>query len=144
MHFDRITFSPKTIPAMQKKNILLIDDDFTFNYIARVMLERNQNVEAVSTALNGREAIRELSNAVNAGAPLPDLIFVDINMPVMNGFQFIKAFREMDLPGKDKVSLIMVTSSMDPRDVEEARSLGVDQYYSKPLSENDIKSALAR
>lgn len=128
---------------MQKKNILLIDDDFTFNYVARVMLERTQRVQTVSTAMNGREALRELNKSIDAGAPLPDLIFVDINMPVMNGFQFIKAFQEMDLPGKENVSLAMVTSSLDPRDLEEARALGVNMYYSKPLSESDIQAALS-
>ena len=127
---------------MQKKNILLIDDDFTFNFVARVMLERTEKVQTVLTALNGREAINELHKVVTAGAPLPDLIFVDINMPVMNGFQFVRAFHEMDLPGKENVSLVMVTSSLDPRDLEEARSLGVNKYYSKPLSESDIQSAL--
>lgn len=128
---------------MQKKNILLIDDDFTFNYVARVMLERTQRVQTVSTAMNGREALRELNKSIDAGAPLPDLIFVDINMPVMNGFQFIKAFQEMDLPGKENVSLALVTSSLDPRDLEEARALGVNMYYSKPLSESDIQAALS-
>lgn len=128
---------------MQKKKVLLIDDDFTFNYVARVMLERTQRVRTVLTALNGREAIRELNKSIDSGDPLPDLIFVDINMPVMNGFQFIKAFHEMDLPGKENVSLVMVTSSLDPRDLDEARLLGVNKYFSKPLSELDIESALA-
>ncbi len=142
MHFGQTLFGTK-IDFMQKKNILLIDDDFTFNYVARVMLERTQRVQTVSTAMNGREALRELNKSIDAGAPLPDLIFVDINMPVMNGFQFIKAFQEMDLPGKENVSLAMVTSSLDPRDLEEARALGVNMYYSKPLSESDIQAALS-
>ena len=142
MHFGQTLFGTK-IDFMQKKNILLIDDDFTFNYVARVMLERTQRVQTVSTAMNGREALRELNKSIDAGAPLPDLIFVDINMPVMNGFQFIKAFQEMDLPGKENVSLALVTSSLDPRDLEEARALGVNMYYSKPLSESDIQAALS-
>lgn len=128
---------------MMKKHILLIDDDFIFNYVARLMLERTNRVGTVSTAMNGKEAIRELHKTIEGTAPVPDLIFIDINMPVMNGFQFIKAFQDMDFPGKERISLVMVTSSLDPRDIEEAKSLGVNKYYSKPLTDADIEAVLA-
>jgi len=67
---------------------------------------------------------------------------LDLNMPIMDGFTFLEAFRKLNLPDKEKVTIIVVTSSEDPDDIMKARRMGVDHYIPKPVTEKDLRQAL--
>ena len=71
-----------------------------------------------------------------------DVILLDLNMPVMDGFTFLEAFQRLKLPRKDAVNIIIVTSSDDARDRERAKEMGITRYLTKPLSEANLISAL--
>jgi CheY-like chemotaxis protein len=126
------------------KNILLVDDDNIFNFINKRLLERSGLANEINTALNGEEALGLLNKYYMGKSALPDVILLDLNMPVMDGFSFLEAYKKISLPWKSKVCIIIVTSSVNAADVLKAEKLGVNQYLSKPLSEETLLDAIQR
>ena len=118
------------------KNVLLIDDDKISNFINSKVLSRLGFVKELHTAINGKDALNQLQNTYKDG--LLEVIFVDLNMPVMDGFQFIEAFLKLDRSKTENVKIIIVTSSESIEDIQRARSLGVKDYLIKPMKESDI------
>lgn len=124
------------------KSILLVDDDNISNFLNTKTLERMGFVNDIHTALNGKQAI-DLFNQYYIGAmPLPDVILLDLNMPIMDGFGFLDAFRSLDLPGKDHVKIIVVSSSVSLQDIARAKRSGASQYLSKPVNEQTLRRPL--
>jgi CheY-like chemotaxis protein len=125
------------------KNVLLVDDDNVFNFLNTKTLHRMGIVNEIHTALNGKEAIDLLNNYYIGAYATPDVILLDLNMPVLDGFGFLEAFERLKMPNKEKITVIIVTSSNDPRDIERAKQMGITQYLTKPLSEEKLRAALA-
>jgi CheY-like chemotaxis protein len=117
------------------KNILLVDDDKVFNFINEKLLNRLNLPLKIATAGNGEEALRYLTNSAKIQSELPDVIFLDLNMPLLDGFGFLKAFENLDLVNKHKILIIIVTSSLNEKDMAQAKSFGIKYYISKPLTE---------
>jgi CheY-like chemotaxis protein len=124
------------------KNVLLVDDDQIFNFLSTKTLERMGVAEEIHVALNGEEALALLNNYYQGSLSLPDVILLDLNMPIMDGFGFLEAFKRLSLPRMDRIKIVIVSSSQDPRDIEKARELGVVHYLSKPLTEEKLRSVL--
>lgn len=124
------------------KNILLVDDDSIFNFLNSKMLEKTGLVNEVHTALNGKQAIDLLNSYYMKASSLPDVILLDLNMPVMDGFEFLEAFKRINTPHKEKVNIVIVTSSQDPNDLARAKKMGITQYLTKPVSEKTLRAAL--
>lgn len=124
------------------KTALLIDDDPIFNFLSSKILERLKVVHQIHTANNGKDAIDLIHSNYLLSASLPDLILLDLNMPILDGFGFIEAFKELDVPHKEKVNIIIVTSSPNPKEIERANILGVTRYLSKPISDQGLRIAL--
>ena len=104
--------------------ILLVDDDVPTNFIHRKIIQK-ANVEAhVQAVTSGREALDFLTYAGNfvdsQGIPRPGIIFLDINMPGMNGWEFMDAYRELDTRQKAHAVVIMLTTSLNADDRERA------------------------
>jgi len=127
---------PQKINKRMAKNVLLVDDDKISNFINSKVLTRLGIVKEMHTAMNGKDALDQINKSDIKWTP--DVIFVDLNMPVMDGFQFIEAFSKLDHSKTDNVKIIVVTSSEDPMDRERARSLGVEDYLVKPMKGEDI------
>lgn len=121
------------------KKVLLVDDDNICNFLSAKTLERIGYGESVHTALNGRQAI---DTYLQGAEPLPDIILLDLNMPVMDGFTFLETLREMNLPNKEQIKIIIVSSSESPEDIDRARRLGVRQYLIKPVEPGLLREAL--
>lgn len=124
------------------KNILLVDDDNIFNFINTKLLESSGIAGEIHTAGNGQEALDLLNNYFTGTASLPDVILLDLNMPVMDGFGFIEAFKKLRLPKKENVSIVIVTSSADPNDMRRAKEMGITTYLTKPVSREALLQAL--
>jgi CheY-like chemotaxis protein len=122
------------------KNFLLVDDDNVFNFISKATLEQMHIVKDIRTALNGKEALGLFASYYQG--LLPDIILLDINMPIMNGFEFLEAFNQLTLRGKEKIKIIVVTSSQDPEDIRKAKGLGAMECISKPLRTETLLAAL--
>jgi CheY-like chemotaxis protein len=124
------------------KNILLVDDDQICNFLSTKALEKTGDVNDIHTAANGQQAINLFENFYSQSHFLPDVVLLDLNMPVMNGFEFLKAFQQMKIEGKDNVRIIIVSSSVNPEDISRAKSLGASDYVSKPLTAERLKQVL--
>ena len=124
------------------KNILLVDDDNIFNFLNTKLLHQSGIAEEIHTALNGKEALDLLNNYYTGAFALPDVILLDLNMPVMDGFTFLEAFKKLSLPRKEKVRIIIVTSSDNPKDRAKAKEMGITLYLTKPLSKETLLDAL--
>jgi CheY-like chemotaxis protein len=124
-------------------NVLLVDDDPIFNMIHQKLLERTGMVTEVSSALNGEEAINLFNEYFAGTRSFPDVVLLDLNMPVMDGFSFLEAMKRIPTTKFQRTKVVVVTSSSDPRDIERANAYGVDGFFTKPISEDSLRSILA-
>ena len=115
-----------------KKRILIIDDDKLLNKINEKVLIAAGVVNELHIVLNGQQALDYLENRRSKEYPLPDIIVLDLHMPVMDGFAFIEEFNKLTFPGKSKIELVVFTSSSSPRDKQRAIAAGIRHYLNKP------------
>jgi len=90
------------------------------------------------TAANGRKALTQI---VNKEIETPDIIFIDINMPIMNGWQCLAMLKEQEL--YKGIPVIMYSTSSHSEDVEKAGELGARCFFTKPPNFNSLKESLA-
>ncbi|WP_347157319.1 response regulator [Pontibacter chitinilyticus] len=125
--------------------ILLIDDDETTNYLNHRLLSRMNVAPDIRVVTNGEEAIEYLNKAFAAveDYPLPELIFVDIKMSVMDGFEFLEEYQQFPEEQKRQIVMLMLTSSASFYDLEKLKAFpDVRQHFSKPLAEGDVRELL--
>ncbi|HEV8515821.1 MAG TPA: response regulator [Cyclobacteriaceae bacterium] len=121
-------------------SVLLIDDDDIVNTLHSIVLRQSGLVENIRSVMSGSEALSVLS-ACQEDQSWPSIIFVDINMPGMNGWEFIERFYEKFSIEKHRCKVCLLSSSLDPRDKEKAdKSELVDFYFSKPLMPEIVKT----
>lgn len=128
--------------VMMQKNILLVDDDSIANFLIERIVQSTGLARKIDKALNGKEALKAFTDT--SGSSLPEVVLLDLNMPIMNGFEFIQAYRNLQFEEKDNVLIILVTSSNNPSDIEKARELGIKYYLTKPISADTIKGILQK
>lgn len=121
------------------KGVLLIDDDRTTNFYNRFVLERNALAENVYEALTAQQALDFLQEKTGE----IDLILLDLNMPMLNGFEFIDQFRSKGY-NSDKIKIFMLTSSNHENDLEKMKDYGVTEYFEKPLDGSKLLKAINR
>jgi CheY-like chemotaxis protein len=125
------------------KCILLIDDDEATNFIHQRVIKKASFAEKVIVAKNGAEALEILNSKEDDFLPQPDVIFLDINMPVMDGWQFLQEYQKLHDDSKGKVILVMLTTSLNPDDKDRASSIPVvNGFKNKPLSESMLQAIL--
>jgi len=120
--------------------VLLIDDDDAVNMLNTIILRKSglaDNIVAVQSGEKGLEALSEFLTENK----WPGIIFVDINMPGICGWEFIERFKKDFVQFKEKCLICVLSSSLDPRDRENAKNSDmVDSYLSKPLSIDVVTS----
>lgn len=119
-------------------NILLVEDDTLDVMDARRTLDKMGVLYKMQVSKNGEEALAFLREAEQSGADKPNIILLDINMPKMNGIEFLHAIRHRDAWKDTKVFII--TTSEEIEDKELTRRLGVSGYIVKPLKFNNPSS----
>lgn len=128
------------------KVLLFIDDDEDFLYVLSRVANKLDFISEIQTAKNGKAALDTLIALKYAGKRLPDTMFVDLNMPVMDGFEFLEKFkmlRETYSEFKKIVPIIMLTSSREDSDKKTALEMGIVQnYVIKPAGMKNLESML--
>ena len=120
--------------------VLLIDDDEPTNYLHKVLWERSGLSKSVLTAQNAKEALEVLQEKMDEGYPLPNIIFLDIHLPAMDGWEFIEQYEEILDARKNEVKLIMLSTTVNPEDHRKAKELDVVfDFRSKPLTPQAIQ-----
>jgi CheY-like chemotaxis protein len=119
--------------------ILLVDDNEGDNVLHSIIIEEAQVSQQVKIATDGKEALSYLKNTLEAGTnfPKPELIFLDLNMPGMNGFEFLKEYEKLN--DGYQAMIVILTSSDDPIERSEALSMkSVTDYINKPLDSDTL------
>jgi CheY-like chemotaxis protein len=116
-----------------KINLLVIDDDDINIFIIKKIVEKTGfDINMVSKG-NGLQAIDYLKATISNQETLPHLILIDINMPIMNGWEFVEAYQTLQII--QKVDLYILSSSVYENDIEKTKSYAsVKGFISKPLS----------
>jgi CheY-like chemotaxis protein len=136
---------------MKKLNcILLVDDNDSDNFIHKRIIEKSGIANHIEIAMNGKEALDFLVSQGKTGLPegqnkQPDLIFLDINMPVMDGWEFLEEYHQLDDSQKGRVIFIMLTTSLNPADKTRAESM-IDSgcFQFKPLTTEMINEIMLK
>lgn len=127
---------------MKFKNVFVVDDDKIHHFIIRKLLESNSIAIEPLFFENGLDAINDLKDKIGNNDLLPDLILLDINMPILDGWQFLDEF--VDLKAKNKIDIVIhIISSSDSKiDLEKAETFKdiIVSYFVKPMTSDAIKS----
>ncbi len=142
--------SGKKIATMKKPkskyNIaMLIDDNEIDNFINQKMLEGNNFSEKIFVYSSGKSALEYFKNIEQDEKLMkelfPDFIFLDINMPVIDGFQFLQEFQKMNQKSGDKCKIVILTTSVNPSDkLLSLKNKFVMEYINKPLTDATLKN----
>lgn len=120
--------------------VLLVEDDKVTNLLHTRMIDRSGLVDHVDIATDGMAALEYLKVRTLKGAPLPEVILLDINMPRMDGFEFLQEYVKLDTDAQTvKPMIIMLSTSVLRADEERAEAdPNVFRYISKPIHAEDI------
>ncbi len=125
---------------MKKINcILLVDDNNADNVYHKIIITEADVCNYIRAVTNGREALDYIIKSGEPNQtesfPKPDIIYLDINMPGMNGFEFLEEYKKLDEKLKSKVLIIMLTTSLNPDDRERALTFKeVTEFQNKPIT----------
>lgn len=126
------------------KTILLVDDDEISNFLAETIIHDLDIANEVKISKNGKEALDMLGQCTGEPggneAPCPELVLLDINMPVMDGFEFLEAFEKLQTAYHQlNPTVVMLTSSCSIFDLEKAKHFKISGFINKPLTEKSLK-----
>jgi len=116
-----------------KIDLLVIDDDDINIFIIKKIVEKTGYDARMVAKTNGQLAIDYVKELIDSGQSLPHLILIDINMPVLNGWEFLEAYEKLGI--EKEIDMYMLSSSVYENDIEKAKTYkAVKGFISKPLS----------
>ena len=125
--------------------ICIIDDDDIYKFTITKTLETEKIAKKILVFNDGEEAINFLIDNISNSEEIPDLIFLDINMPIMDGFEFLEEFVSLKPKVGKKIQIYMVSSSVDTVDRDRAAKISeVSDYIVKPIESNKIATILEK
>ena len=121
-------------------NVLLIDDDRVYLFFMSKVIQKISDRLAIETFTDGEEAVQFLSRHVKGQNKSPEVIFLDINMPFLDGWGFLAEFKKLSSKmDKKKINIYMVSSSSRKQDIQRAAQFEeLTGYYIKPVNEEDL------
>jgi CheY-like chemotaxis protein len=122
------------------KTCLLIDDNYIDNFVTSKILESGNFAENVIIRQSPDDAIESL----RIGAVKPDVIFLDIRMPMMSGFEFLEEYEKLSIENKDDIKIFMLSSSLDPTDIKRSMvNKHVSHFLHKPITHKALEEIFA-
>ncbi|GAA4277128.1 response regulator [Aquimarina mytili] len=120
----------------------IIDDDPIFIFGMKKIMKLIDFCKSLMVFRDGEEALNNLKAIISANEKLPDVILLDLNMPVLDGWQFLEEF--VKIPCEKKIIIYIVSSSVDPQDILRAKSYElVSDYIVKPVTVEKLKNVLS-
>ncbi|MEO6232657.1 MAG: response regulator [Ferruginibacter sp.] len=131
---------------MQKiKRILLVDDNEDDNWYHERIIKKNDSATKVIALESGLDALALLKEESTSDIAHPELILLDINMPGMNGWEFLEEYKKIDHKGKRSIVVIMLTTSDNPDDLEKAHRIDIlSDIKTKPLTNDMLNDIIAK
>ncbi|MFA7379521.1 MAG: response regulator [Bacteroidia bacterium] len=125
------------------KTLCLVDDDDIFQLITQRVIQQTNLVDSIKIFSNGLDAMIFLKSVAQNAAQLPEIILLDLNMPVMDGWEFLEEFTLLK-PRLDKtITIYVVSSSIAPSDIERAEAINeVTDYIIKPITTEKLLDML--
>ncbi|QUJ77205.1 response regulator [Sulfitobacter albidus] len=124
--------TPPDRPPLER--ILLVDDDEVTNLMHTRVIQRSGRAKAVSVAYDGEQALEMLQDDIDTGRKLPELVFLDINMPRMGGFEFLEAYARLHIGADAPLIIVMLSTSLLKADHARAEAdPNVHCFSDKPL-----------
>ncbi|ALJ01118.1 hypothetical protein DC20_01510 [Rufibacter tibetensis] len=122
---------------------MVVDDDENWIFVSKILLKKAGIGKEIITAKNGLEAITKLKDLVAAeDKKLPDIIFLDIRMPVMDGFEFLEETTKTEALNLSQTKVYICSSSLSPGDQERAALYPVAGFLTKPLTKEVLQEIL--
>lgn len=125
------------------RKILLIDDDEISNFLNQSMLKKSGLFDEIQVLNNALLGLKVLKDLVHSKGLIPEIILLDLMMPIMDGFEFLRELDKLELEELKQIKVIMLTSSLDPKDrllaLNNARVIG---FLSKPINQMKITDML--
>lgn len=120
------------------RRIAIVDDDDIFQFTTKIKLQKNKLAEEVLFFHDGGEMLEYIEES--SIDDLPEIILLDINMPIVDGWDFINLFQKLDKSKQNKMQIYMLSSSINPDDVRRAEeSSYINDYITKPIRDKDLK-----
>ena len=126
---------------MKKINSMyVIDDDRIYHFLLKNLFKQNGITINATFFNNGQEAMEAIKLTKNSEEDMPDLILLDVNMPIMNGWQFLEEYNKIKDSLIKTSTVYMISSSNDEVDINKAKSYGdiVKDYFLKPICKEDL------
>ena len=122
------------------KSILLLDDNLATNFFHKKIIEKVNSAELI---LEFRSGINALNYLGQDGIELPELMMVDINMPIMSSWEFLEKFNEINKVAKTNTKVVLLSTSLSPADKEKADKLPlIKEILLKPLTKESIQAVI--
>lgn len=126
--------------AARFNTCLLIDDNYIDNFVTRKILESGKFVENIVVRQSPGDAIE----ALKIGTVVPDVIFLDIRMPMMSGFEFLEEYDKLSIANKENIKIYMLSSSLDPTDMKQSvLNKYISNYIHKPITHKALDDIFA-
>jgi len=121
----------------------IIDDDQIYQLVMRRTIEQSGAIESILQFYDGEEAINYFKQKYNSSEGLPDLILLDINMPFMDGWQFLDEFVKIPFKSDYKKTIFIISSSSTSEDLNKAKKYNVvSGYHVKPITKDKFEEIL--
>ena len=126
------------------ENVCIIDDDHIFIYGVKRLIQETSFCEDLLVYQNGLDALEELRKRVDEGQKLPAIIFLDLNMPMMTGWEFLDEYLKIEKDDPTNTMVYIISSSVDPKDLLKINQYPiVKNYILKPITSDDLENILS-
>tara|TARA_B110000027_G_scaffold96918_1_gene102375 strand:+ start:3175 stop:3588 length:414 start_codon:yes stop_codon:yes gene_type:complete len=118
----------------------IIDDDTIYHFILTSIINKNKLAESILSFLDGEKAIQYLTENKMNNEKIPDVLFLDVNMPILDGWMFIEEYARIKTDITKKTLVFMLSSSANPIDIERADKISeISNYIIKPINLEEVK-----